>query len=44
MKKFYDMIYHNISWPHPLKAPQRDSAASILFSAPFHARIVKKRA
>jgi len=35
MKKFYASIYHNISWPHPRKAPQRDSAASGAFPAPF---------
>ncbi len=38
------LIYHNICCPHPLRGPQRVSAAPSAFPAPFPVHIVKKRA
>jgi len=37
------LIYHNISLPHSRRGPQRVSAASCLFPAPFPGLTSEKR-
>lgn len=36
-------IYHNSAWPHPLRGPQRHSAAHGLKAAPFPGPNPEKR-